>query len=447
MKRSALPLPRYVRRKALKAGWAYFFDLPSWARAAGCPVENEALGSDYAAAVTRAETVLLPALDSWRTGGITDAKVHEFAKGGTLDWLFAEYRADRRFTRLDARTRRNHEVGFRLVGGYVMKDGRRLGMAPLTAITTAVVDALFEKLVVVTDGAGVVRERRTTINHAMKTCRRAWNVAARSNPGKVPMANPFAKMGLASSDRETPTATFAELQAFRAKASELGHPSLGTAALIAWEWLQRERDIFATFDAGHYRPKERPNAVRVLHHKTGEENWVPLFDDAGVPLYPELMAELDAVKRERIGGLMLRRDWGDRGPWPTGDNADLTHMSRKTKEVIRAAGLRDALTFTSFRHGGFTEAADAGLSDAEMRAAGRHKSAKVLPTYAKRTMKQVAEGAQKRRAQREGREQGTRKMGARNPWSAQGSAGLLFDRLATALAHSLSNRRAQPGRS
>ena len=77
-------------------------------------------------------------------------------------------------------------------------------------------------------------------------------------------------------------------------------------------------------------------------------------------------------------------------------------MSRKTKEVIRAAGLRDALTFTSFRHGGFTEAADAGLSDAEMRAAGRHKSAKVLPTYAKRTMKQVAEGAQKRRAQREG---------------------------------------------
>jgi hypothetical protein len=119
-----------------------------------------------------------------------------------------------------------------------------------------------------------------------------------------------------------------------------------------------------------------------------------------VPLYPELMAELDAIKRERIGGLMLCRDWSNRAPWPTGNNADLTHMSRKTKEVIRAAGLRDELTFASFRHGGFTEAADADLSDAEMRAAGRHKSAKVLPTYAKRTMKQVAEGARKRRAQR-----------------------------------------------
>ena len=68
--------------------------------------------------------------------------------------------------------------------------------------------------------------------------------------------------------------------------------------------------------------------------------------------------------------------------------------------IIRAAGLRDELTFTSFRHGGFTEAADADLSDAEIRAQGRHKSAKVLPRYAKRTMKQVAEGARKRRAQR-----------------------------------------------
>jgi hypothetical protein len=74
---------------------------------------------------------------------------------------------------------------------------------------------------------------------------------------------------------------------------------------------------------------------------------------------------------------------------------------RKTKEVIRAAGLRHELTFTSFRHGGFTEGADADLSDAEMRAQGRHKSAKVLPRYAKRTMKQIIEGARKRRATRE----------------------------------------------
>ena len=51
-------------------------------------------------------------------------------------------------------------------------------------------------------------------------------------------------------------------------------------------------------------------------------------------------------------------------------------MTRKVKEVIRAAGLRDELSFTSFRHGGFTEAGDAG-TDAigEIMAQGRHKSA------------------------------------------------------------------------
>ena len=213
------------------------------------------------------------------------------------------------------------------------------------------------------------------------------------------MVNPFAKMGLRSSSRETPTATYEELQTFRTKAIEMGYPSLATAALLAWEWLQREEDIFGTFDVTHYRPKERSNTVRVIHEKTGEENWIPLFDATGVPLYPELMTELDTIKRERIGGLMLRRDWGERIPWPS-ESGDLSLMRHKVKEIIRAAGLRDVLSFRSFRHGGFTEAADADLTDAEIRAQGRHKSAKVLPRYAKRTMRQVEAGAKKRRTAR-----------------------------------------------
>jgi hypothetical protein len=52
-RRSALPLPRYVLRKPLKGGWAYFFNPPSRWRAEGCPVEAEALGTDYQAAVLR----------------------------------------------------------------------------------------------------------------------------------------------------------------------------------------------------------------------------------------------------------------------------------------------------------------------------------------------------------------------------------------------------------
>ncbi len=46
-------------------------------------------------------------------------------------------------------------------------------------------------------------------------------------------------------------------------------------------------------------------------------------------------------------------------------------MSRKVKEVIRAAGRRDELALTSFRHGGFTEAGDAELTDRELMAQRR----------------------------------------------------------------------------
>ena len=67
-------------------------------------------------------------------------------------------------------------------------------------------------------------------------------------------------------------------------------------------------------------------------------------------------------------------------------------MSRTVKKLIRAAGLRDELTFTSFRHGGVTDAADSDLTDAEMRAQGRHRSSKVLPRYAKRTLRQSRRG-------------------------------------------------------
>jgi hypothetical protein len=106
------------------------------------------------------------------------------------------------------------------------------------------------------------------------------------HPNKVPALNPFAQMGLISSNRETPTATYDELEAFRLKACERGYPSLATAALIGWEWLQREEVIFGAFDVTHYRPKDRPSAVRVLHPKTNEENWVPLNDDQALRSTP-----------------------------------------------------------------------------------------------------------------------------------------------------------------
>jgi hypothetical protein len=68
--------------------------------------------------------------------------------------------------------------------------------------------------------------------------------------------------------------------------------------------------------------------------------------------------------------------------------------------VIRAAELRDELSFTSLRHGGFTEGGDAELTDREMLAQGRHATVKVLPKYVRKTTNQIVSGTKKRRAMR-----------------------------------------------
>ena len=211
-------------------------------------------------------------------------------------------------------------------------------------------------------------------------------------------------MGLESSDRETPTAVYDDLLAAVAEADKLGLSSLGTALMVSWEWLQREEHIFTKFKVEHYRPKERPTEVKIVHPKNGEEVWVPLFEEQGTALFPELMARMDAIKRNRIGGLMFVRDWPDMKagvplPWATEKNG-LTYAQKKSKAVILAAGLRSELSFTSFRHGGLTELGDADLTDSQIRALSRQKSSTVMPRYIKRTQRQIIEGTKKRRATR-----------------------------------------------
>jgi hypothetical protein len=239
--RSALPLPRYTRRKWLagRKAWAYFFEVPTAWRAAGCTLESEALGLDYRDAVSRVERILLPALDSWRTAGASDAVPDKSARRGTFDWLAEEYTTRSRFFRdISPSQQRTHRLGLNMVADYRLSDGRRIGEIALASLTPAVADLLYERLLIVTemvtgpDGqpVRVDRERRTTVNHAMKSCRRAWFVVQRTHDKIVPAKNPFSKMGLKSNSQETPTATYEEMVAAVTAFDAAGLPSIGTAA-------------------------------------------------------------------------------------------------------------------------------------------------------------------------------------------------------------------------
>lgn len=415
MKESAFQLPRYCRRKPLQdGGWAYYFEPPTWARKQGCYVRAEALGADYAAAKERAENILLPAYDSWRSKGLTDM-VPLSPAPGTFDWLVSVFKSHQKWNEIDHKTQRLYDQGLALFANYTLKDGSRAGSKQISDFTKGFVDAIYAKLLVVEhkDAAGslVRRERRRFANAAMTACRRAWFVGQRAEEARVPITNPFSRMGLRTRApgqpaQPRPTATWDELVAFRTTAKKLEYSSIATAALLTWEWLQREEHVFGAFEISHYRPRERPGSVRIVHPKNGEEAWWPLFDETGEALFPELMAELDAIKQTRLSGLVFRRDHPHRKsptplPWIT-DRKDLRYLRSVVKKIVVAAGLRNELSFTSFRHGGFTEGADSDLTDAELRAAARHRTAHQLPTYAKRTRKQLIVVSKKRRQQRTG---------------------------------------------
>jgi integrase len=72
----------------------------------------------------------------------------------------------------------------------------------------------------------------------------------------------------------------------------------------------------------------------------------------------------------------------------------------RLKEIRDNAGLPNEAKFIGLRHGGHTAAADAELTDAQLRALSGHKTASVTQIYAKRTTKQRAVAARKMRDQR-----------------------------------------------
>lgn len=57
--------PKYMEVRHLKTGDRYFWCKPSWARQAGCPIENQALGPHFETAANLARS-LNDQLDKWR---------------------------------------------------------------------------------------------------------------------------------------------------------------------------------------------------------------------------------------------------------------------------------------------------------------------------------------------------------------------------------------------
>jgi hypothetical protein len=105
--------------------------------------------------------------------------------------------------------------------------------------------------------------------------------------------------------KPTRATSHAELLRFVKAADAAGDHSIGTAAMIAYYWLQREEDILTRLSWSHYRPIDDPGIARIFHHKTGELVDMPLHDEDGTALWPELMERLDATTKH--GTLIVQK--------------------------------------------------------------------------------------------------------------------------------------------
>ena len=354
----------------------------------GCTLAIEALGTDYAEAKKRCDELLNPHLDAWRNRD-------DFVPGsghpthGTFDWMVEVYKTSPLYRKLPAKTAKSYDAALRLASQHKLKDDRIFGALDLNSITPGAADRLFDRLKERPDGSERIRTAVLTVT----VCKRAWNVARRDKPKVVPWANPFDKMELAYKPTPTRPVTHEELTRFVKAADEAGEHSLGTAAMIAYYWLQREEDIIGRLSWSHYRPEDAPDVARIFHHKTGKLVDIPLHDEDGTVLWPELMARLDTALR--YGTLIVTRDRLDRRrkvhlPW------QLDYFRHRVAKIREAAGIDFSVKFMGLRHGGNTEGGDADLTDAQIRALSGHQTASMTALYTKATMRQRRLGARKR---------------------------------------------------
>lgn len=389
-------LPRYMRvKKAAGGGSAFYWQMPDWARPPAtrhgrlCPVSSEALGTDLAIAIGKAE-LLNTFLDEWRVG--VDTRPPE----GTIRSLFAWYRARDRFKELGALSKADYEKYMPAIEAFQLKT-TLLGNRQAADITADHADAIYR---------AIVKQRgKRAAGHCMQICRRVWFEAIRAKKLKGP--NPFSRMGIKmKAEKGNRPTSREEYDLFRAKACEMGIQSMATAAAIAFELVRRTTDVFGYIreegDEGRgffwedYRPGE---SFAMRQGKTGTSQVIPLRGDPdpenedpeirerGPLLYPSLEEEL--ARQGRGEGQIVMNEATDQRYTPD-------ESARVFRKIRIAAGLPDGMSFTGFRHGGATELGDVGIED--IRPISGHITLGQTTVYNKVTEKKARRIGETRRA-------------------------------------------------
>ncbi|MBS0233807.1 MAG: hypothetical protein JSR99_10000 [Proteobacteria bacterium] len=379
-----------MEKRLKDGGIGYYWSPNKRDYANGCPMRREALGTNYAIAIERAG-LLNRHLDAWRKGRDAPKDLDLTPDFGSLRWLVERYKRSRAWEKVSERSRPEYERAFKLVLDYPTKTGGTLGRLPANSMSGRAADKLYVGL---QKGKRVERRGRQA-NICIVRMARAWDTVQRLYPKVVPAENPFRGVELDHGKGTTRPATRDEAYALHEALKVAGLPHLAAVPLICFEWHQRPENVIE----GHltwsdYRPAERPDAVRIVHHKTGELVWLPLSDEDG-PLFPELTAYLDSLERLGVPIVLLK----PRGKKPKPARPfKLRDARTRVRRAAKKAELPAHLTFAACRHGGLTELGDAELTELGVMALSGHRTPEAARLYVKRTETQRMIAARKRRA-------------------------------------------------
>jgi hypothetical protein len=228
---------------------------------------------------------------------------------------------------------------------------------------------------------------------------RAWDVVRRVSPKTDPELNPFRGVESDHSKGSRAAATREEAYALHKALVAAGEPHLAVAPLVCFEWMQRPENVISGFLAWtDYRPDDRPNAVRIAHHKTGRIAWMPLADEEG-DFFPDLTRYLDSLTRLGVPVVLSRpiinphtKARGEAVPFT------LRHAQARVRKIARSAGLPTYLTLDACRHGGMTELGDSDLTETQEMSLSDHTTPASKHRYIKKTEAQRLAAARKRRA-------------------------------------------------
>lgn len=407
--------PRYMLAKPLRDGTtAYYWNPPQRDFTAGFPLDRQALGTDYGLARIRCDgdpqadddKGLNGFLDAWRLDRDIDPAIKVSPSFGTIDWWVDRYYRSAAFKgKVSKRSKPDYRRALRRIADMApakkLPGIARLGQLRARTLTPKAVDKIYERL-----RGGENGTKYRWANFCVDVAKKAWRVVQRRYPDQFHPTNPFEGLERLHPDQkeEITPATRDQAYALAEALQELGHPHLGAAPLICFEWLQRPENVLAGLTTWpRYRPPSKPNHVQIEHHKTGKLVWHPLQDVDG-RFYPELEDYLAGLKKLGVPIVLTPGKRDDGRPYSHSDGRGESHpysysyARRVVREARELAGLPAHVTLTACRHGGMTELGDAELTEQGIMALSSHTTPDAARVYVKKTERQRLAAARKRRA-------------------------------------------------